>query len=101
MKFLYQCDKCKKLFTDSSDACKCEESHTTWDMGFDWDDSEEFKENVVKAHVKYDEENSDPSQIAVILKREYYDENESKWVKERSIGVYKLKSVLPLGTKNI
>ena len=98
MKSLYQCEKCKKVFDEYEEANQCEESHTSYVNGFDWDDNEDFKLNVMN-HTKYEEGNPDPVQIAIMLTREYYNTEESTWKKERSIGIYKLKSLLPLGDK--
>lgn len=99
MKHVYKCEKCGALYEDFTDCENCENCHMDFDRGFDWDENEEFKQNVIE-RTKYKEGNPNPDEIAIMLYREYYDNEKSVWTKEREIGIYKLKCTMPIGNKD-
>ena len=99
MKQMYKCERCGALYDDYAECEQCENGHFDYGIGFDWDDTEDFKNNVRK-HTKYKEGNPTPEEIAVMLFHEYYDSEKSVWTKEREIGIYKLKCTMPIGTKD-
>ena len=100
MKHVYKCEKCGALYDEYDECENCENSHMDYNRGFDWEDSDDFKKNVID-RTKYKEGNPNPDEIAIMLYREYYDSKESIWKKEREIGIYKLKCTMTIGDKNI